>query len=221
MKTMKKMMTLFAVLGLVLALAPAAQAATVIDFANATGTPTAWNAVGTPDRMTNDVFAALAYDPDAAPNTAQPIQGPGTAGTYLWAGDNAVDQWSADIVSIPGGEALAFLDVWGTTGGSGDGGYDRTRNIVITLTNSVNSTTWSSSQWNGVFYTDAPAGPNIQTAGPGFGRFDFTTAGVTDNLLTLATGLSIISNADATQIAEIRLVASVPPAPAGTVFMIK
>jgi hypothetical protein len=217
MKTMKKMITLIAIAGLVLALAPAANAAaTTITLTNPTGP--SLNGQYPVERVINDPFTALAYDPDASPNTAQPIQGPGTAGTYLWISDTDV-AFSADIGTIPGGESLAFLDVWGTTGGGGSGGYDRTRDIVITLTNSVNSTTWSSSAWNGVYYSAAPD----QNPGPGFGRFDFTGAEVTDNLLTLATSLSIISinGTKITGLAEIRLVAVLPPPPAGTVIMFK
>ncbi|MDE0839526.1 MAG: hypothetical protein OSB41_10805 [Kiritimatiellae bacterium] len=203
MKTMKKMMTLIAVVGLVLALAPAAQAATTITLTNPTG-PSLSGAYPVV-RVINDPFTALAYDPDASPNTAQPIQGPGTGGTYLWLSDGG-EVFSADIDSIPVGESLAFIDVWGTTGGGGSGGYDRTRNLVFTLSDGANSWSNTAAPWNGLYYSAAPD----QNPGPGFGRFDFTGAGVTDDLLTLATSLSIysINGETITGLAEIRLVSA-------------
>jgi hypothetical protein len=231
MKTMKKMMTLLAVVGMVFALAPAAQAATTITLTNPTGPSLndqypAANLINTLDTaFTTETTApldgsgaSLTYDPDLPANSSHPRQGQGTSTSRDWIAV-ASGVWSATVGVIPGGEALAFLDVWCTQAGGGTGHFTRSRNLVITLTDSVNSTSWSSSAWNGLIYDNGSALPAI----PGFGRFDFTGAGVTDNLLTLADGIEISGGdiAEGIQLNEIRLVAVLPPPPAGTVFMIK
>jgi hypothetical protein len=221
MKTMKKMMTFLAVAGLVLALAPAAQAATVITPTGVSSTdpfssfvPTSLINVLDTAFVTDAIYGVAnpyythgttlqTYDPDAAENASNPQHGQGTGNAGLTYIGLAGDIWSGTI-AIPAGSTLDFLDVWGTIPGGGTGHFDNSRDLVFTLSDGVN--TWSSAPWNGVYYT---AGSGISPAGPGFGRFDFLGAAVTDDLLLNATTFSISSTSDKTQLDEIRLVASV------------
>jgi hypothetical protein len=221
MKTMKKMITLIAVAGLVLALAPAAQAATVITPTGVSSTnpfstfvptsllnvlDTAFHENGTFDPYV--VGTPLTYDPNAAANASSPTQGIGTANTGLSYIGNNGDVWSGTI-AIPAGSTLDFLDVWGTIPGGGSDHFDRSRDLVFTLFDGTN--TWSSDPWNGVLYS----GTNDSNEEPGYGRFDFLGAGVTDDLLLNATTFSIssTSSGQGPHLNEIRLVGSVPAIP--------
>jgi hypothetical protein len=227
--TVKHMTSLAAVAGMVLAVAPTSQAATIISLTGESATLTggsfvAANLINTLDTaFTIETTApldgsgtSLTYNPDLPANSSHPVQGQGTSASRDWiAGVGGV--WSATVGVIPGGEALAFLDVWGTQAGGGITHFTRSRNLVITLTDSVNATSWSSSAWNGLIYDNGSVLPAI----PGFGRFDFTGAGVTDNLLTLADGIEISGGdiAEGIQLNEIRLAASAIPEPSSMILV--
>lgn len=156
-----------------------------------------------PGFVLNDPFA---YDPNAPAGSVNPVQ---TDFPYhdqfLTQNSDAENYWMA-AVAIPSGQALVFLDVWGRNDYAG-AEQSRHQDLIITLSDGVNS--WSSLEWDGV--TPSPTS---------FGRFDFTTAGVTHNLLENATSIRIdhvALNNDYLMLAEVR--AGAVPEPSSTALL--
>jgi hypothetical protein len=141
-------------------------------LSNATG-GLPWSGVdaSNPADLLSDPFA---FDPNMPTSIAPDQTWP--TGLFLTQNNDAQNYWECDI-DLSNGATLQFLDVWGRS----DIGAEvvRHRDLIITLSNGVDS--WSSAPWNGV--------SNTPTS---YGRFNFTTAGVTPaSLLQNATFLSI------------------------------
>jgi len=200
--TMKQKHAFRAAAAVLLLLNLPASAAVVISLSNAGGgAPWSGAEAPLPSAVIDDTFA---YDPNA-PTSTGPIQAwnsnPGRAAFFLSAGNDADNFWTAQV-SIPLGGALEFLDVWGRTDYAGSE-QARHQDLIITLSDGV--TTWSSTAWNGVTTsTDMPAS---------YGRFDFSTAGVTGTLLQSATSVRIDHSAGSGQyllLSEVRAAGAIP-----------
>jgi hypothetical protein len=188
---------------------PAAHAAVSFPLSNVSaGLP--WAGTGGEASVSTAVISdPFAYNPDD-PTSVSPEQrwfvDASRSTVFLTQGNDAQNYWSA-TVSLPTGGSLQFLDVWGRTDYAG-AEQSRHQDLVITLSDGV--TTWSSTSWSGV--SAAPSS---------YGRFDFTTAGVTGSLLTTATTITIghsDGSSDYLLLAEVRAGGTVPETGALAVF---
>lgn len=187
-----------------------AHAAVNIPLSNPLG-GNSWSAseAVSPGALLSDGFA---YNPDS-PTAVSPNQQWFTDATrstvFLATNNDAQNYWTASVV-IPAGTTLAYLDVWGRSDYAG-AEQSRHQDLVITLSDGVNS--WSGAAWSGV---------SIATATPSsYGRFDFTGAGVTNNLLQTATSIRIDhspGSSDFLLLAEVRA-AGLVPEPSGALLV--
>ena len=193
---LKQMISFAAVVGLVLALAPSAQAEAMnLTLSNAAGPGLGGTEVpydpgiyGTPEWLFGTAGPAgividdpFAYDPDdptsTSPDQTEGSYGPGYA-TNVW----PEPEWSVDVAT--GGLPLDFVDVWGRQGPEAWDDppgtpppwlAERTQNLIFEfwigagMTGTILDT---SDPWNGLADTYAPGTPLDDR---GYARFDVST----------------------------------------------